>query len=96
MDNWILAFGGHQFESNGIMNEILMPVLFPEMEEGTLSRWFVAIGDRVLPGDLVAEVETDKATVEIEAQVAGIVEALLVPEGADSVKINTPIARLGD
>jgi len=71
-----------------------MPALSPEMEEAVLVRWLVAPGDRVSQGDALAEIETDKATVEIEARIGGVVEALLVPEGAGGVKVDTPIARL--
>jgi pyruvate dehydrogenase E1 component beta subunit len=71
-----------------------MPALSPTMEEGTLSKWHVKEGDKVSSGDVIAEIETDKATMEVEAVDEGVVEALLVPEGAEGVKVNTPIARL--
>jgi pyruvate dehydrogenase E2 component (dihydrolipoamide acetyltransferase) len=74
--------------------EILMPALSPTMEEGTLAKWHVAVGDVVKAGDVIAEIETDKATMEVEAVDEGIVEALLVAEGTEGVKVNTPIARL--
>jgi pyruvate dehydrogenase E1 component beta subunit len=65
------------------------------MEEGTLAKWYVKAGDNVKSGDVIAEIETDKATMEVEAVDEGTVEAILVPEGSEAVKINTPIARLG-
>ena len=74
--------------------EILMPALSPTMEEGTLTKWLVKEGDTVNSGDLLAEIETDKATMEIEAVEEGEVAAILVAEGSEGVKINTPIAVL--
>src|SRR6476659_354573 len=74
--------------------DILMPALSPTMEEGTLAKWHVKKGDAVKSGDVIAEIETDKATMEVEAVDEGVVEAILVPEGAQEVKVNTPIARL--
>ena len=71
-----------------------MPALSPTMEEGTLAKWHVKVGDEVKSGDVIAEIETDKATMEVEAVDEGKVEAILVPEGAQGVKVNTPIARL--
>jgi pyruvate dehydrogenase E1 component beta subunit len=71
-----------------------MPALSPTMEEGTLAKWHVKVGDAVRSGDVIAEIETDKATMEVEAVDEGVVEALLVSEGAEEVKVNTPIARL--
>ncbi|HEY8570825.1 pyruvate dehydrogenase complex E1 component subunit beta [Phenylobacterium sp.] len=76
------------------MTEILMPALSPTMEEGTLAKWHVKEGDSVRSGDVIAEIETDKATMEVEAVDEGVVEAILVPEGTEEVKVNTPIARL--
>ena len=76
------------------MTDILMPALSPTMEEGTLAKWHVKVGDNVKSGDVIAEIETDKATMDVEAVDEGVVEALLVPEGTEEVKINTPIARL--
>ncbi|MBS0333953.1 MAG: pyruvate dehydrogenase complex dihydrolipoamide acetyltransferase, partial [Proteobacteria bacterium] len=66
----------------------------PTMEEGTLARWHVKKGDAVRSGDVIAEIETDKATMEVEAVDEGVVEEILVPEGAEGVKVNAPIARL--
>ncbi len=74
--------------------EILMPALSPTMEEGTLAKWLVKEGDSVQSGDLIAEIETDKATMEFEAVDEGIVGKLLVAEGTEGVKVNTPIAVL--
>ena len=74
--------------------DILMPALSPTMEEGTLSKWTVKVGDKVAAGDVIAEIETDKATMEVEAVDEGVVLELLVPAGAEGVKVNTPIARL--
>ena len=74
--------------------EVLMPALSPTMEEGTLTKWHVKAGDTVVAGDVIAEIETDKATMEVEAVDEGVVEEILVPEGAEGVKVNTPIARL--
>ncbi|MGX0977917.1 pyruvate dehydrogenase E2 component (dihydrolipoamide acetyltransferase) [Roseovarius sp. MBR-51] len=72
--------------------EILMPALSPTMEEGTLAKWLVKEGDTVSAGDLLAEIETDKATMEFEAVEEGVVGKLLVAEGTEGVKVNTPIA----
>src|ERR1700692_4470033 len=74
--------------------DILMPALSPTMEEGSLAKWLVKVGDAVRSGDVIAEIETDKATMEVEAVDEGVVEELLVPEGTEEVKVNTPIARL--
>ncbi len=74
--------------------EILMPALSPTMEEGTLAKWLVAVGDSVHAGDVIAEIETDKATMEVEAADEGVVEKILVPAGSEGVKVNTPIALL--
>ena len=74
--------------------DILMPALSPTMEEGSLAKWHVKVGDNVRSGDVIAEIETDKATMEVEAVEEGVVEALLVPEGTENVKVNAPIARL--
>nr|WP_252970255.1 biotin/lipoyl-containing protein [Brevundimonas vancanneytii] len=76
------------------MTDILMPALSPTMEEGVLAKWHVKVGDTVAAGDVIAEIETDKATMEVEAVDEGEVLEILVPEGAEGVKVNTPIARL--
>ncbi|WP_170402454.1 pyruvate dehydrogenase complex E1 component subunit beta [Ruegeria arenilitoris] len=74
--------------------EILMPALSPTMEEGTLAKWLVKEGDTVSSGDILAEIETDKATMEFEAVDEGIVGKILIAEGTEGVKVNTPIAIL--
>ncbi len=74
--------------------EILMPALSPTMEEGTLAKWLVKEGDTVASGDILAEIETDKATMEFEAVDEGTVGKILVAEGTSGVKVNTPIAVL--
>src|SRR5690606_21208470 len=72
--------------------ELKMPALSPTMEEGTLAKWLVKEGDTVVSGDVLAEIETDKATMEFEAVDEGKVATILVPEGTDRVKVGTPIA----
>jgi pyruvate dehydrogenase E1 component beta subunit len=74
--------------------EILMPALSPTMEEGKLAKWLVKEGQTIKPGDIIAEIETDKATMEVEAADEGKVSKLLVAEGTEGVKVNTPIAVL--
>ena len=74
--------------------EILMPALSPTMEEGKLARWLVKEGDTVKSGDILAEIETDKATMEFEAVDEGRIGKILVPEGSEGVKVNAPIATL--
>lgn len=74
--------------------EILMPALSPTMEEGTLAKWLKKEGDTVKSGDILAEIETDKATMEFEAVDEGILGKILVAEGAQGIKVNTPIAVL--
>ncbi|MBB3949860.1 pyruvate dehydrogenase complex E1 component subunit beta [Aureimonas jatrophae] len=74
--------------------EILMPALSPTMEEGTLSKWVKNEGDTVAPGDVIAEIETDKATMEVEAIDEGTIGKILVQAGTENVKVNTPIAVL--
>jgi pyruvate dehydrogenase E1 component beta subunit len=74
------------------MPQILMPALSPTMEEGKLSKWLVKVGDTVKSGDVLAEIETDKATMEVESVDQGVVRELLVAEGTEGVKVNTPIA----
>ncbi|MEO1066392.1 MAG: pyruvate dehydrogenase complex E1 component subunit beta [Pseudomonadota bacterium] len=74
--------------------EILMPALSPTMEEGTLAKWLKAEGDNVTAGDVIAEIETDKATMEVEAVDEGTLGKILVSEGTEAVKVNTPIAIL--
>ncbi|HEV7293341.1 MAG TPA: pyruvate dehydrogenase complex E1 component subunit beta [Devosia sp.] len=74
------------------MPQILMPALSPTMEEGKLAKWLVKVGDTVAPGDVLAEIETDKATMEVEAVDSGTVQSLMIDEGTEGVKVNTPIA----
>jgi len=74
--------------------EILMPALSPTMEEGTLAKWLVKEGDTISSGDIIAEIETDKATMEFEAVDEGVVGKILISEGTEGVKVNTPIAVL--
>ncbi len=74
--------------------EILMPALSPTMEEGKLAKWVKAEGDMVSPGEVIAEIETDKATMEVEAVDEGKLGKILVPAGTEGVKVNTPIAVL--
>ncbi|MFT3726757.1 MAG: pyruvate dehydrogenase complex E1 component subunit beta [Terricaulis sp.] len=76
------------------MSQILMPALSPTMEEGNLAKWLVKPGDKIEPGQVIAEIETDKATMEVEAVDEGTIGELLVAEGAQGVKVNTPIATL--
>ncbi|MBT5296395.1 MAG: pyruvate dehydrogenase complex dihydrolipoamide acetyltransferase [Octadecabacter sp.] len=76
--------------------EILMPALSPTMEEGTLAKWLVKEGDTVQSGDLLAEIETDKATMEFEAVDEGVIGKILIAEGTEGVKVNTAIAIIGE
>jgi len=75
--------------------ELKMPALSPTMEEGTLARWLVKEGDEIKSGDIIAEIETDKATMEFEAVDEGTLGAILVPEGTEGVKVGTVIAVIG-
>ncbi|MGQ0484861.1 MAG: pyruvate dehydrogenase complex E1 component subunit beta [Hyphomicrobiales bacterium] len=77
------------------MPNILMPALSPTMEEGKLAKWLKNVGDNVKSGDVIAEIETDKATMEVEAVDEGPLTAILVPAGTENVKVNTPIAVIG-
>src|SRR3954449_6919505 len=74
--------------------EILMPALSPTMTEGKIAKWVKAEGDRVKSGDVLAEIETDKATMEVEAVDEGTLAKIVVPEGTEGVAVNTPIALL--
>src|SRR5437868_9832226 len=74
--------------------QILMPALSPTMEEGKVAKWLVKEGDEVHSGDVLAEIETDKATMEFEAIDEGRIGKILIPEGAEGVKVNVPIAVL--
>src|SRR6516162_6291017 len=72
--------------------QVLMPALSPTMEEGKLAKWVKAEGDDVHSGDVIAEIETDKATMEVEAVDEGKLGKILIPAGTEGVKVNTPIA----
>ncbi|HWH22452.1 MAG TPA: biotin/lipoyl-containing protein, partial [Allosphingosinicella sp.] len=72
--------------------ELKMPALSPTMEEGTLAKWLVKEGDQVTSGTILAEIETDKATMEFEAVDEGTISKILIPEGTDEVKVGTVIA----
>src|SRR5881398_1370683 len=72
--------------------QVLMPALSPTMEKGNLSKWLKKEGDQVKSGDVIAEIETDKATMEVEATDEGTLGKILVPEGTNDVAVNTPIA----
>ena len=74
--------------------ELKMPALSPTMEQGTLAKWLKQEGDRIEPGDIIAEIETDKATMEFEAVDEGVISEILVPEGSEYVKVGAVIARL--
>ena len=74
--------------------QVLMPALSPTMEEGKLAKWLKAEGDAVKPGDIIAEIETDKATMEVEAADEGVLGKILIAAGTEGVKVNTPIALL--
>ena len=74
--------------------ELKMPALSPTMEEGKLAKWLVKEGDEVKSGDIIAEIETDKATMEVEAVDEGTIAKILVPEGTQDVAVNTPIATI--
>ena len=76
--------------------ELKMPALSPTMEEGTLAKWLVKEGDEVRSGDILAEIETDKATMEFEAVDEGVIGKILVPEGTENVKVGTVIAVIGE
>ena len=76
--------------------ELKMPALSPTMEEGTLAKWLVKEGDEVKSGDILAEIETDKATMEFEAVDEGKIARILVPEGTDGVKVGAPIAIMAE
>src|SRR4029077_9994150 len=72
--------------------DVLMPALSPTMTEGKIARWVKSEGDHVAPGDVLAEIETDKATMEVEAVDEGILARIVIPEGTEHVAVNTPIA----
>src|SRR5580658_9112857 len=74
--------------------QVLMPALSPTMEKGNLAKWLKKEGDTVKSGDVIAEIETDKATMEVEAVDEGTLGRILVPEGTNDVAVNTPIAMI--
>src|SRR6187401_1802460 len=74
--------------------EVLMPALSPTMEKGNLAKWLKKEGDKIKSGDAIAEIETDKATMEVEAADEGTLGQILVPEGTEDVAVNTPIATI--
>src|ERR1700704_259504 len=74
--------------------QVLMPALSPTMEKGNLAKWLKKEGEPVKPGDVIAEIETDKATMEVEAIDEGTLGKILVPEGTNDVAVNTPIATI--
>ena len=74
--------------------ELKMPALSPTMEEGTLAKWLVKAGDSVSSGDIIAEIETDKATMEFEAVDEGVIAEILIAEGTEGVKVGTVIATM--
>ena len=71
--------------------DILMPALSPTMEQGKLAKWLKAEGDKVKAGDIIAEIETDKATMEVEAVDEGVLAKILIADGTENVAVNTPI-----
>ena len=77
-------------------NEILMPALSPTMEEGGIAKWLVKEGDIIKAGDLIAEIETDKAIMEFESTIDCTISKLLVEEGTSHIKVNTPIVKIND
>src|SRR5258707_10916853 len=76
--------------------EVLMPALSPTMTEGKIARWVKSEGDTVRAGDVLAEIETDKATMEVEAVDEGVLARIVIPEGTDHVAVNTPIAVIAE
>ena len=76
------------------MVDVLMPALSPTMTEGKLAKWHKKVGDAIKAGDILAEIETDKATMEFEAVDEGSLAEILVPEGTEHIAVNAPIARI--
>src|SRR5207245_6097573 len=76
--------------------QVLMPALSPTMTEGKIARWIKSEGDTVRAGDVLAEIETDKATMEVEAVDEGVLAKIVIPEGTDHVAVNTPIALIAE
>src|SRR6266851_5468974 len=80
----------------GMTSEVLMPALSPTMTEGKIARWVKSEGDTVRAGDVLAEIETDKATMEVEAVDEGVLAKIVIPEGTDHVAVNTRIALISE
>src|SRR5205809_5586901 len=76
--------------------QVLMPALSPTMTEGKIARWIKSEGEAVRAGDVLAEIETDKATMEVEAVDEGVLAKIVIPEGTDHVAVNTPIALIAE
>ena len=76
--------------------QVLMPALSPTMEKGNLAKWLKKEGEPIKPGDIIAEIETDKATMEVEAVDEGVLAKIVIPEGTDHVAVNTPIALIAE
>ena len=72
--------------------EVYMPAMSPSMTEGTLTKWLVKVGDHLKIGDPIAEIETDKASMEVESQIEGVISEFLVENGQDQIAVKTPIA----
>src|SRR5215213_3667333 len=81
---------------DAMATEVLMPALSPTMTEGKIARWVKSEGDTVRAGDVLAEIETDKATMEVEAVDEGVLAKIVIPEGTDHVAVNTPSAVLAE
>src|SRR5438105_12374328 len=77
-------------------SEVLMPALSPTMTEGKIARWVKSEGESVRAGDVLAEIETDKATMEVEVVDEGVLAKIVIPEGTDHVAVNTPIALIAE
>src|SRR5947207_13023530 len=77
-------------------SEVRMPALSPTMTEGKIARWVKSVGEPVRAGDVLAEIETDKATMEVEAVDEGVLAKIVIPEGTDHVAVNTPIAVIAE
>src|SRR4051794_3983091 len=92
--SWVPAFAG--MTGNNMPIELKMPALSPTMEEGTLAKWLVKEGDEVKSGDILAEIETDKATMEFEAVDEGKIAKIVIPEGTDEVKVGAVIAIMAE
>src|SRR4029077_11629018 len=83
-------------EGTGMASQVLMPALSPTMTEGKIARWIKSEGDTVRAGDVLAEIETDKATMEVEAVDEGVLAKIVIPEGTDHVAVNARIALIAE